>query len=283
MSPPPASRPRPRDGAKPIDDFEWPPTGDDLSVYEIEPDPGQTRQTRRARCSRRAGVSGRSRAAAGRQTAGGTGAADDAEAGGCSRRVGDRRGCRRVGALRGDGTARDAASRPSTTRRPRRGDDGAAAEDQDRRDLPGRTGPCERCARGVAGRRHPQPAAALRGSLRSPRRARRRGAVADGRPGRADSRLRRVRSAGRPLQSLRHRRLRGARLRRLRRQRALPPQRPGRRRAGRSPSTGRSTSPAQARSGASPDSALTDASLPPAGGAPPSSDWVRGPRTQERS
>ena len=44
MSPPPAFRPRPRDGAKPIDDFEWPPTGDDLSVYEVEPDPGQTRQ-----------------------------------------------------------------------------------------------------------------------------------------------------------------------------------------------------------------------------------------------
>ena len=44
MSPPPAFRSRPRDGAKPIDDFEWPPTGDDLSVYEIEPDPGQTRQ-----------------------------------------------------------------------------------------------------------------------------------------------------------------------------------------------------------------------------------------------
>ena len=35
---------RPRDAAKPIDDFEWPPTADDLSVYEMGPDPWQTRQ-----------------------------------------------------------------------------------------------------------------------------------------------------------------------------------------------------------------------------------------------
>ena len=49
------------------------------------------------------------------------------------------------------------------------------------------------------------------------------------------------------------------------------------------PSPGRSTSPARARTGASPGSPLTDASPPPAGGAPPSSDWVRGPRTQECS
>lgn len=44
MSPVPASRPRPGDIAKPIDDFEWPPTGDELSVYEMGPEPWQTRQ-----------------------------------------------------------------------------------------------------------------------------------------------------------------------------------------------------------------------------------------------
>ena len=46
MSPLPASAPRlrPRDAAKPIDDFEWPPTADSLSVYELGPDPFQTRQ-----------------------------------------------------------------------------------------------------------------------------------------------------------------------------------------------------------------------------------------------
>jgi hypothetical protein len=40
----PASRPRSRDAAKPIDDFDWPPAGDDLSVYEMGPEPWQTRQ-----------------------------------------------------------------------------------------------------------------------------------------------------------------------------------------------------------------------------------------------
>jgi hypothetical protein len=44
MSPVPASRPRPRDAAKHIDDFEWPPTADELSVYELGPEPWQTRQ-----------------------------------------------------------------------------------------------------------------------------------------------------------------------------------------------------------------------------------------------
>ena len=46
MSPLPASAPRlrPRDAAKPIDDFEWPPTAESLSVYEVGPDPFQTRQ-----------------------------------------------------------------------------------------------------------------------------------------------------------------------------------------------------------------------------------------------
>jgi hypothetical protein len=39
MNPGPSSRPP--DTAKPIDDFEWPPTADDLSVYEIGPDPWQ--------------------------------------------------------------------------------------------------------------------------------------------------------------------------------------------------------------------------------------------------
>ena len=46
MSPLPASAPRlrPRDAAQPIDDFEWPPTAESLSVYELGPDPFQTRQ-----------------------------------------------------------------------------------------------------------------------------------------------------------------------------------------------------------------------------------------------
>ena len=40
----PAFRSRPRDAAKPIDDFDWPPTTDELSVYELEPDPKQIRK-----------------------------------------------------------------------------------------------------------------------------------------------------------------------------------------------------------------------------------------------
>jgi hypothetical protein len=44
MSPVPASRPRPRGAATPIDDFEWPPKADDLSVYELGSEPWQTRQ-----------------------------------------------------------------------------------------------------------------------------------------------------------------------------------------------------------------------------------------------
>jgi len=44
MSSLPRFQPRHRDAAKPIDDFEWPPTADDLSVYEVGPDAWQTRQ-----------------------------------------------------------------------------------------------------------------------------------------------------------------------------------------------------------------------------------------------
>ena len=45
MSPLPLRSPfRPRDAAKPIDDFEWPPTADSLSVYQVGPDPFQTQQ-----------------------------------------------------------------------------------------------------------------------------------------------------------------------------------------------------------------------------------------------
>jgi hypothetical protein len=44
MSPSPRSQPRPRNAAKPIDDFEWPPTADDVSVYEVGPAPWPTRQ-----------------------------------------------------------------------------------------------------------------------------------------------------------------------------------------------------------------------------------------------
>ena len=40
----PATASRPRDAAQPIDDFEWPPTADDLSVYELGPDPWQKLQ-----------------------------------------------------------------------------------------------------------------------------------------------------------------------------------------------------------------------------------------------
>ena len=40
----PATASRPRDAAKPIDDFEWPPTADDLSIYELGPDPWQKLQ-----------------------------------------------------------------------------------------------------------------------------------------------------------------------------------------------------------------------------------------------
>ena len=44
MSPAPRSQPRSRDAAKAIDDFEWPPSTDDLSVYEMGPDPWQPRK-----------------------------------------------------------------------------------------------------------------------------------------------------------------------------------------------------------------------------------------------
>jgi hypothetical protein len=41
---PPAAASRTRHGAKPLDDFEWPPTADELSVYELGPDPWQKLQ-----------------------------------------------------------------------------------------------------------------------------------------------------------------------------------------------------------------------------------------------
>ena len=40
----PVAASRPRHGAKPLDDFEWPPTADELSVYELGPDPWQKLQ-----------------------------------------------------------------------------------------------------------------------------------------------------------------------------------------------------------------------------------------------
>ncbi|HWJ56211.1 MAG TPA: hypothetical protein VNR90_08320, partial [Vicinamibacterales bacterium] len=41
---PPVAASRTRHGAKPLDDFEWPPTADELSVYELGPDPWQKLQ-----------------------------------------------------------------------------------------------------------------------------------------------------------------------------------------------------------------------------------------------
>src|SRR4051794_24951924 len=62
---PPAAASRTRHGAKPLDDFEWPPTADELSVYELGPDPWQKLQdassqvlvARRREASRRRPIS----------------------------------------------------------------------------------------------------------------------------------------------------------------------------------------------------------------------------------